>query len=116
MEAKELRIGNYINFNGVDIQCGYAVITDIRQKEKGLTNEYLSTIIYKPILLTEEWLLKFGFSGDKEYGWSFNYVLIITNGEHFDYWGADNVIDLRYIHQLQNLYFALTGEELTTNK
>ena len=25
---------------------------------------------------------------------------------------GDNIIDLYFVHQLQNLYFALTGEEL----
>jgi hypothetical protein len=28
------------------------------------------------------------------------------------YWGSNNIT---YLHQLQNLYFALTGEELPVN-
>jgi hypothetical protein len=69
-----------------------------------------------PIPLTEEWLLKFGFKRLNN-AW---------NGPHrndFSIWNPignpefilnDTVLNPRteYVHQLQNLYFALTGEEL----
>jgi hypothetical protein len=37
-----------------------------------------------------------------------------NNGDaiYFSY-GFEKSIELKYVHQLQNLYFALTGEELT---
>ncbi len=96
MKANELRIGNYVydNLGGV-------------LKIKGISLD--STLSHiKPIPLTEEWLLKFGLMSIKtELGfWN--------NGDaiYFSY-GFEKSIELKYLHQLQNLYFALTGEELT---
>jgi hypothetical protein len=36
-----------------------------------------------------------------------------SNLEGFHLVNFDDMINIRYVHQLQNLYFALTGEELT---
>jgi hypothetical protein len=71
----------------------------------------------KPIPLTEEWLLKFGFVK------IYNCIYEIEMDGHvieFDlrfrkmsvYFG-DILLQLKYVHELQNLYFALTSEELT---
>lgn len=77
----------------------------------------------EPIKLTNEWFSKFGFSykdGASEYGeerkngvnlyvhddspgW-FHYRLGLFKGES---------VEVKWVHQLQNLYFALTGKELT---
>ncbi|WP_312306563.1 hypothetical protein [Chryseobacterium sp.] len=78
---------------------------------------------YEPIELTEEWLKKFGFDSNKVAykidndrfifelyfydAWNLNYVekAKFGNGcvELYGYWK---------IHELQNLFFDLTGEEL----
>ena len=84
-----------------------------------------------PIPLTEEWLLKFGFEkiiyDCEEVGYGVEYDL---KTKHFylsycddfsisisgrkEYRGmAPNIELFRYVHQLQNLYFSLSGEELT---
>ena len=71
----------------------------------------------EPIPLTEEWLLKFGFKEDGHYNsakrWMgiFNQPLIQCNG----YFTIPNYFstEIKYVHTLQNLYFALTCEELT---
>lgn len=67
----------------------------------------------EPIPLTEEWLIKFGFE-NSNMGFSADYSkdnieLNFVNGlyEYGDY------CKIEYVHKLQNLYFALTGEELT---
>ena len=70
----------------------------------------------KPIELTEEWLIKFGFK-------KMNYKLlnkIVFYSETWDIEFSDNEfympdigIVVKYVHQLQNLYFALTNEELS---
>lgn len=71
------------------------------------------------IPLTEEWLLKFGFVLNDDGGdmkgndrfWSrpgFLGSLSIPNLKH-----STTGLYIRHVHQLQNLYFALTGEELT---
>lgn len=115
MEANELRIGNWVNcsiYNGntdVDIQFEF--------------QEYKYIHLFKPIPLTEERLLKFGFEKKIVAKYSF-YQLNVgclrfnfsDNKLHFGIQGVSNVewveYTLKYVHQLQNLYFTLTGEEL----
>lgn len=120
MEKTELRIGNYImnpqvvvTVTGIDEQ--YVKHTEIDGSTKCLLEQADS------ILLTEEWLLKFGFkkipmentgpySQDKDkYCKSF---VEITQG-NTGMWNYQNNTDFFWVHNLQNLYFALTGEELT---
>ena len=77
----------------------------------------------QPIELTEEWLLKFGFKRVGNYvGIGFNPRMSIQfhdgNSAECDITQTGQMISFRhghikYVHQLQNLYFALTGEELT---
>ena len=120
MKANELRIGNLLNWNGSEspIQAG-----GIYLYESGQLN-----IIPEPIPLTEEWLVRFGFVKKKRGGW---YVLkrgsSKTNNLKMFHLGEFNdegqyntkggcmsgYIPIIHVHQLQNLYFALTGEELS---
>ena len=100
MEASELRIGNSI------IQDDDFVFVTWWRLELMENNK----IEYKPIPLTEEWLLKFGF--EKRYETCFQYKNFILN-DKFIMMDIDITIQLKYVHQLQNLYHALTGEELT---
>jgi hypothetical protein len=107
MKANELRIGNYLqNFAG-----------DIAQVIH-LTKD--KTILESAIPLTEEWLLKFEFvkvSTNYERDWLLLWGNIKTGtidfvlNEPHSY--KRHITPLKYVHQLQNLYFALTGEELT---
>lgn len=65
----------------------------------------------RPISVTEEWLVKFGAENIRENQYRIgNRLFILRNGYWVDY--GTSVI-LKYVHQLQNLYFALTKEELT---
>ncbi|MCT4085466.1 hypothetical protein HZP81_17095 [Elizabethkingia anophelis] len=107
MEANELRIGNYVNHNGfAPITIDAVDIIHCQQHPEA----------YKPIELTEEWLLKLGFNKSKFSSNCFK----ITNGYKFDFAGGKvlyldsiRLEHIKYIHQLQNLHFALGGEELT---
>lgn len=80
----------------------------------------------RPIKITEEWLKKLGwkyfngkrfgtltmdFGGKLDVDW-FNYRLQVKS--HYEGEGFYRpLIHIKYVHQLQNLYFDLTGEELT---
>jgi hypothetical protein len=72
----------------------------------------------QPIPLTEEWLLKFGF--EKNHNNQFilmkGSVDILFNKD-LNGWTCDginfSINQTLYVNQLQNLYFALTGLELT---
>lgn len=111
MKANELRIGNYVldNLGGL-------------LKIKGVSEQSdLSHIIGIPI--TEEWLMKFGFEKEiysSPYSYKVYYKIpsVISlelfpqcnNNIYFEYeWGD---VWIKSVHQLQNLYFALTGDEL----
>ena len=61
----------------------------------------------KPIPLTEEWLVKFGFKKGVK-GW---FKTLDKNYKFNLYLYHDS--KYKSVHQLQNLYFALTNEELT---
>jgi hypothetical protein len=62
----------------------------------------------EPIPLTEEWLLRLGFNGwDKG-----NFTMVLSNGNFIEF-GYVIAKNIKHVHQLQNLYFALTNEELT---
>jgi hypothetical protein len=96
---------------------------DIEKVEKldfrnSLINEYTFASC-KPIVLTEEWLLKMGFGKD-EFFFAYNSgtttSFVIIKGDtyfQFPHWeGRDRVI-IKHVHQLQNLFYCLSGEELT---
>ena len=122
MEAKELRIDNYVYIKGiVDVITGIGDNDFCSEKYgHGLDNKQV-----EPIPLTEEWLLKFGFKitaedSDKTLYRMDKKNFIIVSHE----WGCDfhygvsgnDWIKPYFVHSLQNLYFALTGEELTLNQ
>ena len=97
-------------------------IHELVERAEGADISHYINQIFKPIPLTEEWLLKFGFVeraiGHNDFG--MNVVYEIQNIEVIHYNDGtfyvsifDNDIHLEYVNQLQNLYFALTGEELT---
>ena len=72
---------------------------------------------FKPIPITEEWLLKFGFFKhnnayvlEKPNENIMNFKFSIWND--FTYNSSEFPVELKYVHQLQNLHFALTGTHL----
>jgi hypothetical protein len=70
---------------------------------------------FEPIPLTEEWLLKFGFEWKNHGLHKDNWVIRQFGGDWTIFLSNEKYnfdIKLCYVHQLQNLYFALTGEEL----
>ena len=110
MEANKLRIGNYIN-----ILCGNGI--DGREYK---TYQLTSFDIYKadesecfdirPIPLTEEWLFKFSFEKCSCAGYKLSGKVNFHIEKDFTYKGSS--IKEMKVHELQNLYFALTKQEL----
>ncbi len=130
MKENELRIGNYIYTTRLNLD--HDVFTDNDKDYRVVSVSAIDNSVlrdssgywydieyFKPIPLTEEWLLKFGFVKMDEkhnffiHGYQINFKVdkkmkwvawcntVLTN------------VEIKYVHQLQNLYFALTNEELT---
>lgn len=70
---------------------------------------------YRPIPITEEWLLKLGFEKvnrvfyKNDFGYEFGFInrAVLKNGDNYIL-----ITHIEYIHQLQNLYFSLFNKEL----
>lgn len=122
IQANELRIGNLVLMDGKEV----GIISEIRSNHskviyQGEVNGNISTrfsliefIRLEPIPLTEEWLVRFGFrktfdSPFEDFEWSDNNLQL---SEKFDCYLGKFTQPIKYVHNLQNLYFALTGEEL----
>lgn len=120
MKVQELRIGNYLELLG-EIRKVEGIFNLPKRKEmywikcEGIIDTKI--IHYKPIPLTEEWLLKFVFDKDiDDFYLDINTVLFVSyNDDEFVHLKSNHletIASIKYVHQLQNLYFALTGEEL----
>lgn len=138
MKANELRIGNYIKqikyLNG---DCNEFRKVASVNKEGFLNVEVLGGDTMKshpiewfvPISISEEILLKCGYKfyngkteGDlcMDFGGKLDIDFInekIQVKSHYEEYSMYRPIyEIKYLHQLQNLYFALTGTELDTSK
>lgn len=124
IEAQDLRIGNWVHYDGVDYRMAcpakeFPLLEDDGIYGVGTTSwEHCSGIPLSP-----EWLERLGFSCyNKEAGdWS----VTLPDGEtDIDALGGTSVRvyaeggdstymkHIKYVHQLQNLYHALTNTEL----
>jgi hypothetical protein len=124
MQAQELRIGNWVKNNfGDELQ--------ITRISKVFASGYLLESV-SPIPLTEEWLFKFGFKYnyfEDEDGYIISNDHVLSLGEcselsiedDFSFGIASKTSDetvcfdndiIESVHRLQNIYHALTGEEL----
>ena len=114
MKANELRIGNYVGtYNDGEEDKTFIVSppniqVELKANKQGYTR-------YRPIQLTEEWFIKWGYECMSE-------CLCDMEEKMFDYLGIK--ADLRNdfvvpcienlkVHEFQNLFKSLTGEELT---
>ena len=108
MKANELRIGNWVNNNPRDgVITVFSNDKCVIRHKAGIDRAFIEEL--EPIPLTEEWLLKFEFERNKYALNSFIKNDVIISTDKFIYMSRTK---LKYVHQLQNLYFALTGEEL----
>jgi hypothetical protein len=106
------------SMKGCKVICFYEIPSKIFE---GTIHSGCRDLDIDPITLTEEWLLRFGFEDDRD-------NLMVLRKDVFEFffdkkdicgvnlyekWDGNFLCgDIQYVHQLQNLYFALTGEEL----
>ena len=121
MEATELRLNNFViyedeivpvmgmenNYNGLLVKIDSNHVIDCKELE--------------PIALTAEWFSRLGFK--EAYRSSTRVRFELSNYCRYDFDLSSNkilqgflffgnYIKCNYLHQLQNIYFTLTGEEL----
>ncbi len=108
IKIEELQIGNWV------LEDGEYVLVEKLEYDGQINNNF----DFEPIPLTEEILLKCGFEYEG------NSLLINIQGGEISYeygciylgmghyYQESNQLEIKHLHQLQNLYFALTVEEL----
>lgn len=142
MKAKDLRKGNIVKNDKLDIFKKNYIILSARDIYNLAVFESAQSVddkykCFEPIRITEEWLLKFGANktiiNNKFYeyniactpiGYKADYVLSFRfiNDKIVKFWwrpvmGGDmHSFKCDFIHELQNLYFALTGVELVISE
>lgn len=140
MKASELRIGNLVkaNYRGISFICDVVKVIFNEIFVKGIMDDDKCEYEFsgdpekyagkengfEPIPLTEEWLVRFGFEFEKYtesiianksdlallkmVGWKyFTFTTNLGNGKN------EYCKDIICVHQLQNLFYSITGEELT---
>lgn len=134
MVIRELRVGNSIHWQGMEFKVSIVEDNDITPMVHCYFNpkypeyhlEGVPLKEFDPIPLTEEWLKKFGFwekyksSSNRWYkraeslnaGCELHDCEDENTGKLKGVFLHDFSIEIMYVHQLQNLYFALTEEEL----
>lgn len=114
MEARELRIGNIVLDKYENVKYVFAILCDalVFDSDECLILEYC-----RPIMLTEYWLINFGFQYCIDYNKYCNdspiyfkkhpereeYILFLFNC---------SIGHIKYAHEIQNVYFSITGQEL----
>jgi hypothetical protein len=103
MKANELRIGNFIYYGANERVLDTLLFLQLLKY----------TTIFEPIPLTKEWLLKFGIEKMHDGNYWNKKLCIRKDINEFYALYEQGRIYIQHVHQLQNLHFALTGEELT---
>ena len=116
MEAKNFRIGNLVKYEDRIFRI-HSLAEELPTLD---TTEFGIGVVdwnnLKSIELTEEWLINLGFEQDTDISYRWYHI----NGS-LAYDLDDNCIRIddtwefgkrQYVHELQNLFFALTNEEL----
>jgi len=109
MKANELRIGNYVETTDKRHNEKYIKVESILFETINVQFREYNLKHIQPIPLTEEWLIKFGF---KNHG-IINSYCFVDEKLRIDYLSNEYFPrHVEFVHELQNIYFALTGEDL----
>lgn len=137
IQAKELRIGNLVALTteektritqiGVRTPLGQQFFNVDKYGEHPIIDDHIHSIT-----LTPEILNKVGKKDKRDNSWNISHIGFISKNQNglddqfsddmdayiFNVWYKEGygthqaIAELKYVHQLQNLYFTLTGEEL----
>lgn len=115
IKAEELRIGNLTYF--ISEKSGHRI--EHKMTLSDMVSLKVGNKLFRPIPLTEEWLVKMGFElSAEDYYEKYDCVVhlkakrtFISVGEYPNSLESQLITPL-FVHSLQNLYFALTNKEL----
>ena len=119
METKDLRLGNYF------LDKKYKDIQEVQSIQKNSVNSCFDISDIEPIYLDDKILSKLGFKLTKTRDFYGNYrsfgKLYIYNCKraYFKYDKYTSLVylkDISTLHQLQNLYHSLTGDEMVLSE
>lgn len=128
MKANELRIGNLIEYkieDELDERKEWWEVSKVDFQDLTWLDSNPEDSDFRPIKLTEEWLLKFWFKYREFLNDFFikidneNILIIEKEVIGFSMFKCEPnqrkyfLTKIYYVHQLQNLFFSLCGEELT---
>lgn len=118
IEVKELRIGNYVqpkNNSGKEATIGTVfAIGSYLVSVNGNNNQYDYHQI-EPVQITEDILSKCKFVKREWDDTVVYYNPLMGLDAYFRLNRVGYDVEVKYLHQLQNLYFDLTGKELEVN-
>lgn len=116
LKPEDFRLGNLITYEGEVFAIDEITKHLIRSGPLTINSIGLKAIDCG-IELSEEWLKKAGFA--YHHAWADNFVrgcITIYNNPLKQGWTIESIepnFEIYYIHQLQNLWYALTNSELT---
>ena len=110
MKVSNLRVGNIIN-------TGKFHVKRLRGNYKYEAKWYKYVHMFMPVPLTEQLLLDLGIINNEIIITGDKVIVIVIDGGYALIGGLGDMyysvkVDCKYVHTLQNLYFALTGKEL----
>jgi len=127
MKANELRIGNIVFEPLNEDKKAFKVFELYHEKDYDKIN-YFNALSFEPVLLTEEWMNRTAFKkdGDNKYWfpWETHYLELLNITDiwypsvvqipEFSHQDEQRVYlnSIQYVHEFQNLFFALSGREL----
>lgn len=109
IQIEELRYGSLVKCKVSNDSAIYQVIAIDGWNEKVMLSgvrkgEWYSLDKIKPIKLTDDWLLKFGFKNIHGRWFLDDFIL--------DYYNKTIKTKVDFVHRLQNLYFEIENKEL----
>jgi len=121
MDAKELRIGNLLNYQA-SMSVKQGMVTSISKNKISIDDSFAiklnSQFIY-PIVLTEVMLIDLGFKKECQMDDTFilgHIGMAVVAGDSNQFQlaikGKCIIRIIKFLHELQNVWQALTGEEL----
>lgn len=120
--ANELRIGNFVFHCPFGTDAKISVQVKVIKEDK-INEDAMFLELVEPIPITPDILIAYGFIRQlRKYNGTFYHTGVWfsirhkTSTDKYYYITYKNSgIELKYLHQLQNLHFALTGNELVYN-